>query len=200
VARQLEPLNVLPARLKAYLLERSRPPYPSDGCVELGRFRPDDANAIIAADRDAEHARWFDSPPGWALSREQAVAAAAPWPEEWRRQRHFRFAVRSVGDGTLFGGCEVQRRDAGRASLAYWTYPGHRGRGYATRAVALATRFCFQELPVRRVQILADAENAASRAVALRAGFAEEGTLRGFGLLRGARRDMVLFSRLDADS
>jgi RimJ/RimL family protein N-acetyltransferase len=199
VARSLSALNILPPRLKEYLGERARAPYPSDGGVELGRFGPDDVHAIVAADLDGEHARWFDAPPGWMLPRERAAADTAPWPEEWRRQRRLRFAVRSPPGGTLVGGCEVHRRGDGRASLAYWTFADHRGRGHATRAVWLATRFCFEELFVRRVQILVDAENVASRAVALAAGFSEEGTLRAHGLLAGERRDMVLFSRLDSD-
>ncbi len=48
-------------------------------------------------------------------------------------------------------------------------------RGVSSRAVALACTFAFEELGLRRMEILADPDNGPSRRVAVRNGFTEAG-------------------------
>ncbi len=84
-------------------------------------------------------------------------------------------------------------------NVSYTTFPVARGRGLAARAVDLACRFAFAHLGVHRVQLLADAENAASLRVAAKAGFTREGVLRDYESRDGEHRDMVMHSRLATD-
>ena len=93
--------------------------------------------------------------------------------EAWRlRGDRRRFATR-VG-GTLVGGCEA-RVDGRVAALSYWTFPQHRGRGYATRATRLLSAWAASEFGAERIEVRVDADNTASLRVATRAGFVDTG-------------------------
>ena len=58
----------------------------------------------------------------------------------------------------------------------------------------LCTAYLFAQEPIERVQILLDLRNVGSRAVAERAGYALEGTLRHAHFDRGEHVDLLLFS------
>ena len=83
----------------------------------------------------------------------------------------------------------------GVAQFGYWLAAGARGRGLATRAVTLMTGWLF-ELGAARVFLTIESENAASAAVARRAGFTYEGTLRALGVWQGQRIDIDMFAVL----
>ncbi|MCW2616618.1 MAG: GCN5-related N-acetyltransferase [Frankiales bacterium] len=69
--------------------------------------------------------------------------------------------------------------------------PGARQPG-----AAAARRYLFCTTAVHRVQASTDAENAAERAAPVRAGFTEEGLLRGAQWRAGGFRDLVGYARL----
>ena len=170
-----------------------------DGVLVLDAFTLRDVAAQLAGE-DEEHARRF----GWypEHSTDETVRSAIlRWEQEWRSGGRTRtFAARDVHSGELVGGCEIRLRDHGIAEMSYWTFPTHRGRGLAVRAGRLACKYAFSELGVKRMELYVEPDNHASRAVARKAGFVEEGTLRSQGVtLSGERRDMVVYSRLPSD-
>jgi RimJ/RimL family protein N-acetyltransferase len=65
-----------------------------------------------------------------------------------------------------------------------------------TGAVTLLSEWAFDNLPVDRIEITVEPSNAASRAVAERAGYTFEGVLRSHTLIKGRRRDMAMYSLL----
>src|SRR5262249_47134131 len=91
------------------------------------------------------------------------------------------FAIREARAGALVGCCGVDdwsKEDV--AQVGYWLAAGARGRGYATRAAILLTRWLF-DLGAARVVLTIVAGNGDSVAVARRAGFVYEGTMRSHG-------------------
>jgi RimJ/RimL family protein N-acetyltransferase len=81
------------------------------------------------------------------------------------------FAMTDAGTGELIGCCGVDdwsKEDV--AQFGYWVTADARGRGYATGAVVLLTRWLF-ELGAARVILTIVAGNDDSLAVARRAGF-----------------------------
>jgi RimJ/RimL family protein N-acetyltransferase len=68
-----------------------------------------------------------------------------------------------------------------------------------TRAVLLLSRWIFDNLAAERIEITIEPQNAASRAVAERAGYAFEGVLRSYTEIKGQRRDMAMYSLLRGD-
>ena len=81
------------------------------------------------------------------------------------------------------------------AQLGYWIAAAARGRGYATRAVILLTRWLFDRGAARAFLTIV-AGNEASVAVARRAGFVHEGTMRAHGVWQGQRCDVLWFAAL----
>ena len=83
-----------------------------------------------------------------------------------------------------------------RCDLGYWLAANARGHGVMTGAVTLLSEWAFDNLPVDRIEITVEPSNAASRAVAERAGYTFEGVLRSHTLIKGRRRDMAMYSLL----
>ena len=85
------------------------------------------------------------------------------------------------------------------ASVSYWLGESFTGRGLATEALKLLSRYAFTELGLNRLELSASVTNKASLAVATRAGFAQEGVSREFERINGKFVDHVRFARLASD-
>jgi RimJ/RimL family protein N-acetyltransferase len=147
----------------------------SDGIVTLAFFAPTDAPVLLEADADREHRRWFEFPGDFVPSLRHSESVIRRWEEERAAGTRFAFAVRSAADHDLLGGCELRPLGDGTANLSYWTYPGHRRRGVASRAVKLACEVASAEFDFHIVQVIVDPENIASRRVAVRNAFKDMG-------------------------
>jgi RimJ/RimL family protein N-acetyltransferase len=168
----------------------------TDGVVSLRPFTEADIDAHVAGD-DEEIRYWFDAP---GLSTHEGMAEVV---ERWRREREagtrLTFAV--LHDGATVGVVEARPRGE-TASLSWTMYSGHRGRGYATRAIRLLAQHAFEHLGVRRVQAEIDPRNVASQRVATRSGLRREGLQR----LEPGMADrpdapgMVIYARLVSDA
>ena len=153
--------------------------YPTDGIVALTFFVGSDAYVMCDGDRDPEHRRQFEFPDDFIPSLDHSMAVIARWEKERIDGNRFPFAVRDVATNTLLGGSELRPLAADAANLSYWTYAPHRGRGVASRAVALSCEIAFAEFGIRRIEILVDPDNWPSRRVAVRNGFREIGGREG---------------------
>jgi len=128
--------------------------------------------------------------------------------EELVRKGRARFITREdlglvlflKGTHTLVGCSGLHRIDwdVRRFEIGYWVRKRFAGQGYISEAVRGITRFAFETLGARRVEIRCDARNARSRAVARRAGYELEATLRNHALAAdGELRDTLIFVRLE---
>ena len=129
---------------------------------------------------DAENQTWLND--SLASTEETVTRAVCDWRRDWQS-----------------GGCEVRVKDDGIAHLSYWVLPRYRGRGLAARALRLVVAFAFAHLGVERAEVYVDVENVASRAVARKAGFVEEGVLRRHGMRGDRRGDVLIASRLKGE-
>ena len=84
------------------------------------------------------------------------------------------------------------------AQIGYWLAPTARGRGFATRAVILLTRWLFDQ-GAARVFMSIVAGNEPSVEVARRAGFLYEGTMRSHGVWLDERCDVMWLAALPAN-
>ncbi|WP_225987499.1 GNAT family N-acetyltransferase [Streptomyces spectabilis] len=143
----------------------------SDGVVTLSPLTLDDVDAHLAGE-DGLLVRWLNGEPSTRASTEEYVRHCQ---EQWADKGTLRaFGVRA-GDGlTLAGTIDVRLTvpglAPGAANIAYGLYPAWRGQGLATRAVDLVCRYTATE-GARVGVIRVDPANAASEAVARRAGF-----------------------------
>lgn len=153
----------------------------------------------------------------WSKLRAQSRAFLEPWEPTWpedeltisafrfklrryaqdiRDQKSFPFYVFRNGDHQLVGGVtlsQVRRGAAQSGTLGYWVGEPFQRGGYTTDAARAVVSFAFEELGLHRVEAACQPENAASRRVLAKAGFAEEGLARAYLKIDGAWRDHVLF-------
>ena len=114
-------------------------------------------------------------------------------------------ALLVVGDsqgafrGLVSWGCVGPRRPLGCVEIAVFVLPAHRGRGIGTAAHRLLAEYLFETSPVNRVQAITEVDNTMEQRALATAGFTREGVLRGYGFMRGAWRDGVMYSRLRED-
>ena len=167
--------------------------------VLLRPFRPDDVDTVYRACQDVDLQRWLTALPS-PYTREAAtefVTGIAPRGREAGTELGCAIEV----DGELVGSCGAHHLTTGRLGpeIGYWIAPWARRLGHAADAAgALAGWAIAHGAP--RVHLFTDVDNTASQAVAVRAGFTAEGTVRSCLQYRdGSQGDAVLFGRLAGD-
>jgi RimJ/RimL family protein N-acetyltransferase len=88
---------------------------------------------------------------------------------------------------------------AREGEVGYMVGPAARGRGAATRAVGLLTRWGFDDLALERLELRIDPSNTGSELVARRSGYTREGILRSKHFKEGSRAEVGIWSRLRGD-
>lgn len=151
------------------------------GDVVLRPWRDDDARRVVEACTDPLTRRWLPR-----LPERYGLQDARDFVEGMRRDAAEGHAVawcaadartgRGLASVTLFGLGQGGRP----AEVGYWAHPDARGRGVVTTAVRAAARHALLPaevggLGLPAVLVRAEPGNAASRAVALRAGFVPAG-------------------------
>lgn len=172
-----------------------------DGPTRVRGWRNEDLAARVEAWRDAGLMRFMlqQAPP------EASLEDAAEWlaVREGRRKRGQalflviaeRYGDEAVGSVWLWNVSLAERR----GEIGYWLLERGRGRGHATRAVRLVVEYAFERLALERIQLLTLPDNVASKRVAERAGFQQEGVLRAYRRAGDGRADMLVYSRLRDD-
>ncbi|HEX5985622.1 MAG TPA: NUDIX hydrolase [Nocardioides sp.] len=175
---------------------RGEQPTLTDGVVTLRPWRDEDVDAAVAG-HDQTIADWFGRTEV-AATREEYLEALQRWRAGWEDDRRtVNFVVEAQGQ--LVGNVEVRVKDDRIGELSWVLYAGHRGRGYAVRAVRVLIDWAFEELDLVRIEAYVNNANEASKRVATRSGLHREGIMRGREVLRGERHDTVLYARLRQD-
>lgn len=179
----------------------------SDGTVTLRPWSRGDAPFMAEASADPAVRRYNgvhdrQGRPAPPLSIQDAEVAIDRFVHSWGGYRTTRtpsgvaFAISDARSGELVGCCGVDDwSEEDVAQLGYWLAAGARGRGYATRAVVLLTRWLLG-LGAARVFLTIVTGNEESVAVARRAGFGYEGTMRAHTVWEGERCDVMWFAAL----
>jgi RimJ/RimL family protein N-acetyltransferase len=158
---------------------------------------PHDTRAVHEAAQDPGIQRWTTVPSPY-LPEHASGFTRQLVPDGWEQGSMFTFGVFLPG-GELAGMLSLTMRSLGVAEVGFWATAEHRGRGYVTEATLTACRWIFTEVGVDRVEWRAEVGNHPSRAVAERAGFTIEGTLRAALNNKGVRRDCWVGSLLPSD-
>jgi RimJ/RimL family protein N-acetyltransferase len=162
------------------------------GPLVLSAPGTDDIDRIAELCRDPAIAAWTTVPSPY--EREDAERfVTRTVPDAWAGGRECTWGVRDASTGVLHGMAGLHRIDDGEAEIGYWLAESARGRGWMTLAVGMMLDFAFATAPdglaLQRVVWHAFGGNAASAAVARRAGFRWEGVARQGVVHRGVRRD-----------
>ena len=172
----------------------------ADG-VTLRPLRLRDGRAWTAVRRaNVEWLRpWEATPPDGPVGVSTSYAVFVTMVRRQRRQARqgggLPFAV--LYEGELVGQLNVGgivRGSLHGCHLGYWIDSRVAGRGIMPTAVALATDHCFWEVGLHRVEVNIRPENTASRRVAEKLGFREEGLRPRFLHIDGEWRDHLSYA------
>jgi ribosomal-protein-serine acetyltransferase len=132
-------------------------------------------------------------------SGEQYIAGKM---DEWSAGRGYWYGIRERASDQLLGQIQIKNldREVGRAELAYWIDRDREGLGLVAEAIREIVRVSFDELGLHKVFLRTIMDNRRSETLAMRLGFAREGTLRGeFLTLDGRRVDLHYFGLLASE-
>ncbi len=169
------------------------------GAVRLRPFAEGDVDAIARACKDPDIARFTRIPADYGPGDAWAFVVGA---EGRRRDGHaLDLAVTELPDEDVCGavGIVVDHFDAASAEIGYWIDPARRGRGLATTALHLLSRWALRSGGFARLELMASVKNTGSLVVAERAGFIREGTARSAWPTPDGRDDLAVFSLLASD-
>lgn len=158
---------------------------------------PRDTDAVHDACQDPDIQRWTTIPSPYLREHAQGFTEQTA-PDGWADGSVFTFGV-FLHSGDLAGMLGLTMRGPGTAEIGFWATRRHRSRGHITEATLAVCRWGFTDLALDRVEWRAEVGNRASRAVAERAGFRIEGTLRAATNNKGVRRDTWVGSLLPSD-
>ena len=117
--------------------------------------------------------------------------------ELWERGEGFVFGIFANDTDELVGGIALRNIARGawqNATLGYWVAHEHNGKGYATEAVKLASRFAFDEARLHRVQAGTLLHNIGSQRVLEKAGYRFEGVSLRYLNINGRWQDHRMYA------
>lgn len=163
--------------------------------LALRPTRPQDAEALFALGRDPEVTRWFswgpytsvDQPRTWLGEQEARRAAGTALALAMVHREAGVVGITELSDWHV--------RDR-RAIVGTWFGRSFWGTGLNPESKALVAVLAFAHCGLERLGAYADVANARSRAALVKAGFEEEGVLRGFNRHGEQQKSVASFSLL----
>lgn len=172
------------------------------GSILVRSYYEKDIQPLYEAVRESinEVSRWFSwFHPGYSI--EESEKWISNRKTDWENGTDYSFCIIDAEDGTFLGGCGLNQVNNihAFANLGYWIRTSRTGKGAATSAARLVAGFGFNQLGLKRVEIVAPIGNHASQRVAEKAGAHREGLLRNRLIVHGHPVDAVMFSLIPAD-
>jgi RimJ/RimL family protein N-acetyltransferase len=176
------------------------PPVLETARLVLRPFAEQDIEAVLAACQDEEIQRWVPVPaPYTRADAEMFVRESCPAGWHDGTMLNLGSFTRDTGALVSSVGVSTGNRQPGIAEIGYWTAREQRGHGCTAEAVTALSRWAFEELGVQRLEWMTAVGNVGSRAVARKAGYVMEGTLRSRMVHRGERLDVWSGALLPSD-
>jgi RimJ/RimL family protein N-acetyltransferase len=92
-------------------------------------------------------------------THKMAAAHVAESIRAWQAGTWYDFAISRVGSGVFLGRVGLDRIRGHTANVGYWVRTTETGQGIATAAVRLIARFGFEDLGLRRLELLVAVDN-----------------------------------------
>ena len=171
------------------------------GLVTLRPSNENDIDAIFAACQDPLIPAFTTVPANYTL--DHAIEFVRSDPFSFAERRELRFVIDyGNGDDMKFAGVislHTINIKNHTAEIGYWMEKSMRGKGIGTSAAKMITDYGLRTFGFRRIDGLADVDNAASQKLLLSAGYEKEGILRNKVTRDDGRQiDMALFATTDS--
>lgn len=159
-----------------------------------------DAPDLLRIHGNAEHMPFFGADPLSTLAQAQQLVATFAG---WRIQANpgTRWALELKERPGLVGTCGLfaWNRNWKKCATGYELAPEATGMGLMREALAAVFAWGFQTLGLNRIEAQVHEDNAASRRLLARLGFAEEGRLRQVAFWAGHHHDLLQYALLACD-
>lgn len=165
----------------------------------LRQPRLDDAPALFAVMSDPAVMQYYGMLPL------RSVAAAADLVrfqrERYAERKAIRWVIARHADDVALGSCGFHHFGEGyhRAELGYELHRAFWRQGIMSEALAAVLAFAFDSMALHRVEAVVDDDNAASKALLLKLGFAFEGCLKERFFFNGRFWDEYYFGLVQSD-
>lgn len=139
---------------------------------------------------------WEPTWPADDLTRAAFRRRLAAYARDRELGAAYAFFVLRAQDEAITGGItlsNVRRGVAQMGTIGYWCGQRYARQGLTLSAVRTMSDFAFRTLGLHRLEAACIPDNAPSRSLLLKAGFAEEGYAKAYLKINGAWRDHVLF-------
>lgn len=171
------------------------------GLVTLRPSNESDIVSIFTACQDPVIPAFTTVPENYTL--DHAIEFVRSDPFSFAERRELRFVIDyGNGDEMKFAGVislHTINIKNHTAEIGYWMEKSMRGKGIGTSAAKMITDYGLRTLGFRRIDGLADVDNAASQKLLLSAGYEKEGILRNKVTRDDGRQiDMALFATTDS--
>lgn len=167
------------------------------------RFQAGDGKGMFAAvDESRDHILpWMPWGPGHrSVDDSEKIVRSAH--ARWALREDMPMGIFERATGRFIGGTGLHRIDwnVGSFEIGYWICKSAHGHGHVTETVKLLSKLAFDVIGANRVFIRCGKENIRSAAVAERAGFIYEGTIRNsIRDAHGQLHDALMFSLIPED-
>ncbi|MBA7707302.1 Ribosomal-protein-serine acetyltransferase [subsurface metagenome] len=97
-----------------------------------------------------------------------------------RRRKNFAYNYTILCDGEVVGGCgiKIDQHRTFNGEISYFIDQAYWGRGIATQAVKKLEKVGFDELKLKRIEIIMNVRHKASEKVAIKCGYKKEGVMK----------------------
>ncbi len=162
--------------------------------IQLRNIRVSDAKDIYNILNNPEF-KYFTAGPDSIEAQKELIRGSI---KSRKQGLHYQYII--TYRGRLVGCCSICRLPSPAknhiCSIGYFLDEKYWGRGFATEAVKMLEKICFEELGLVRVEIIVVVQNIASRRVAEKCGYKREARIKKWLNCRGTIFDCYMYSKV----
>ena len=175
----------------------------SDGTIAIRAYQPSDVHPLFEAIRESiaeisRHLPWCHQ--GYRI-KETRTWIEETTPRLWEQHNEYHFVITDAVAGSILGGCGLDEVNWTNqtANLGYWVRTSRTRQGVATAASRLLARFGFEQLQLKRINVVTSGENVPSVRVIEKLNPSEKKQVKNSSSTEGNASDTIVSSLLPQD-
>lgn len=165
----------------------------------LKEISKEDAYIIFEGNNNLKRLQYISRDPFTKIEEaEKKVNDYKIWFEE-KTCVMYKFCLKENNKPVGYGGIFNISHIANKGELGYIILEEHWGHGYASEAVDVIIKFCFEELELNKIYAIIDPDNIGSKKVAEKYGFEVEGLFKQHEFAQGKYFDLLYYAFFKSD-
>ena len=163
----------------------------------LRRIVEGDVQEIFAMRSDAENMKYIPRP--LVKNHDEAMEHLAKIDSGIENNEAINWAITLKGNSKLLGiiGFYRTKHEHYRSEIGYMLLPEIHGKGIASEAVGIVTKFGFKKMKLHSIEAVIDPKNSASEKVLQKNGFIKEAHFKENEFFEGKFLDSIIYSKLN---